>query len=118
VTRLRRFAAGAAGVVGLAACSSSSTGGAAVKVTATDTACRVGTTTLRPGTHTFSVSNEGGKTTEVYVYGPNDKVVAEKENIGPGTKARFTAKVSAGSYQIACKPGQTGSGIRQTVTVA
>ncbi|MGI9032544.1 MAG: hypothetical protein DLM54_10195 [Acidimicrobiales bacterium] len=107
-----------AAVTSLAACSSSVSTGPAVAITATDTACQVATTTLSPGSHTFEVSNQGSTTTEVYVYAPGDKVVAEKENIGPGTTARFTAKMKAGSYQIACKPGQKGTGIRQTVTVS
>jgi iron uptake system component EfeO len=88
-----------------------------VAVTATATECRVAATQLEAGTHTFEVENKGGEVTEVYVYGPGDKVVTEKENIGPGTRARFQATLPAGSYEVACKPGQRGSGIRQAITV-
>lgn len=107
------------GSLALAACASSSgAGGPAVAVTATDTECRVATTSLTPGTHAFEVDNTGSQVTEVYVFAPGDKIVSEKEDIGPGTTARFSAKLAAGSYQVACKPGQKGNGIRQTLTVS
>jgi iron uptake system component EfeO len=61
------------------------------------------------------VENKGGKVTEVYVYAPGDRIVAERENIGPGTKAEITTEVKSGSYEIACKPGMKGDGIRQKV---
>jgi len=119
MSRIRRWlVVGAAGWLALAACTSSSpSSGPAVAVTATDTECRVATTSLTPGTYTFEVENTGGQATEVYVYGPGKKIVSEKENIGPGTTARFTAKLATGSYEVACKPGQKGDGIRQPLNV-
>jgi len=115
----RGIVAGAACWLALAACTSSSGGGGpAVAVTATDTECRVATTSLPAGSHTFEVQNTGGQVTEVYVFAPGDKIVSEKEDIGPGTTARFNAKLSTGSYEVACKPGQKGNGIRQTLTVS
>lgn len=105
-------------VIGLAlvACSSTDTAGA-VAITATDSGCRVAKTDLAAGARSFNVTNGGDKVTEVYVYADGDKVVAERENIGPGTSAIFTADLAAGTYEVACKPGQTGDGIRQTITV-
>jgi len=101
----------------LTACTSTS-GGEATTIVATDTACNVGVVgDLKAGKHTFSVKNDGDKVTEVYVYAPGDRVVSEKENIGPGTTVTFTADLPAGRYDVACKPGQTGDGIRQTVNV-
>ncbi|MFB7330914.1 iron uptake system protein EfeO [Streptomyces adustus] len=41
---------------------------------------------------------------------------APAANIGPGTKAVITAEIKAGDYEIACKPGMKGDGIRQKVT--
>ncbi|HET7488176.1 MAG TPA: cupredoxin domain-containing protein [Acidimicrobiales bacterium] len=99
----------------LAACQS--TGGDAVAITATDTTCVVAKTDLAAGKTTFAVTNGGKKVTEVYVYGPEDRVVTERENIGPGTKATFSADLAAGTYEVACKPGQTGNGIRQAIKV-
>lgn len=88
----------------------------AVKVNATDTACEVSKTTFPAGHVVLDISNKGSKTTEVYVY-DGDKIVTERENIGPGTKASINAEIKAGSYEIACKPGMVGDGIRQKITV-
>ncbi|MFI2607536.1 iron uptake system protein EfeO [Kitasatospora sp. NPDC018619] len=91
--------------------------GDAVRVNATDTACEVSRTTFPAGHVVLDISNKGSKTTEVYVYGDGDKIVTERENIGPGTKASINAEIKAGSYEIACKPGMVGNGIRQKITV-
>ncbi|MGW1198922.1 iron uptake system protein EfeO [Streptomyces sp. NPDC002536] len=90
---------------------------AAVKVTATDDKCEVSKTSFPAGHVTLAVENKGSKVTEVYVYAPDDRIVTERENIGPGTKADITATIKAGSYEIACKPGMKGDGIRQKITV-
>ncbi|MFJ6385734.1 iron uptake system protein EfeO [Kitasatospora sp. NPDC092039] len=104
----------------LAGCSSKKDDKAAsdaVKVNATDTACEVSRTSFPAGHVVLDISNKGSKTTEVYVYGEGDKIVTERENIGPGTKASINAEIKAGSYEIACKPGMVGDGIRQKITV-
>lgn len=92
-----------------------------VEVLAGNDSCELDRTELEAGTVTFAVSNEGSKTTEVYVYGESGgaftKVVSEVENIGPGTSRDMVVDLGAGTYEIACKPGQTGDGIRQEVTV-
>ena len=44
--------------------------------------------------------------------------VIQVENIGPGTSRDFTVDLSAGTYEVACKPGQKGDGIRTPVTVS
>lgn len=104
----------------LAGCAAHS-GGSAVTVRATDSGCAVSKTHLSPGPYTLTVHNSGTTTTEVYVYGKSGggftKIVGEKEDIGPGTSATLRADLAKGSYQIACKPGQRGAGIRTTVTV-
>ncbi|WP_329486015.1 EfeM/EfeO family lipoprotein [Kitasatospora sp. NBC_01246] len=89
----------------------------AVKVNATDSACEVSKTSFPAGHVVIDIANKGSKTTEVYVYGDGDKIITERENIGPGTKASITAEIKAGSYEIACKPGMVGDGIRQKITV-
>ncbi|WP_395297764.1 iron uptake system protein EfeO [Kitasatospora hibisci] len=89
----------------------------AVKVNATDTACEVSKTSFPAGHVVLDIANKGSKTTEVYVYAAGDKIVTERENIGPGTKATINAEIKAGSYEIACKPGMVGDGIRQKITV-
>lgn len=100
---------------------SASTSGGAINVTSTDTTCDVSTNTAKAGSTTFAVTNSGSQTTEVYVYGKEgetfSKVIAEVEHVGPGTARDFTADLTAGTYEIACKPGETGDGIRSTLTV-
>ncbi len=115
----------AAGVVAaspllLSACGTSSSGGAdssGIAVKASDTACEVSTTSFKTGTQTFSVSNAGSQVTEVYVYAAGDRVVGEVENIGPSTSKKLTVALTAGSYEVACKPGMVGKGIRTAIFV-
>lgn len=103
-------------MVGAAACSGDG-GGEVVEITASDDACVPAATELDAGKITFRVNNEGSQVTEVYVYAEGDRVVTERENIGPGTSADFSVDLAAGDYEIACKPGQVGDGIRQAITV-
>ncbi|SPE49464.1 Efem/EfeO family lipoprotein precursor [Streptomyces netropsis] len=91
-------------------------GSDAIKVTASDDACEVSKTSFPAGHVKLAVKNKGDKVTEVYVYAPGDRIVTERENIGPGTKVEIAAEIKAGSYEIACKPGMEGDGIRQKVT--
>jgi uncharacterized cupredoxin-like copper-binding protein len=115
--------------VGLAACGGSSDGGSTaagsgdVAVKAGDTTCEVAKTSFDPGKITFDVQNVGKDVTEVYVYakgdgGEFDKVVGEVENIAPGTSRDFAVSVSGGEYEVACKPGQKGDGIRTEIEVS
>lgn len=95
----------------------------AVTVTAADSRCALDRTSLEPGAARFQVTNSGSQVTEVYVYGAAadgayTKVISEVENIGPGLSRDLTAELSPGTYEVACKPGQTGSGIRTQITVA
>lgn len=109
----------------LAACGGAadaeSSGSSEIAITATDTACKVAATELKAGETTFAVSNKGDKVTEVYLYGEHEgaytKIVSEVENIGPGTSRDMRADLGGGKYEIACKPGQSGDGIRQKITV-
>lgn len=95
--------------------------GSKVQVQASDTTCGLSSTALAPGATTFEIKNTGSKTTEVYVYGAVGdkftKVLSEKENIGPGTSREMKVDLAAGSYEVACKPGQKGDGIRTKITV-
>jgi iron uptake system component EfeO len=95
--------------------------GSSVAIAAGEHTCDVERTELEAGAVTFAVTNKGASTTEVYVYGDDageyTRVVAEVENIGPGISRDLEADLPAGSYEIACKPGQTGDGIRTSITV-
>ncbi|MFF4254882.1 iron uptake system protein EfeO [Streptomyces sp. NPDC001663] len=92
-------------------------GDAAIKVTAADSKCDTSTKSVPAGQVTLSIENKGSKATEVEILFPDDRIVSEKENIGPGTKYTLTAEVKAGSYEIACRPGMKGHGVRQNLTV-
>jgi iron uptake system component EfeO len=90
-------------------------GDGTISVTATDDKCEVSKKEFPAGHIELAIENKGSKVTEVYILFPDDRVVTERENIGPGTKQTVTAEVKAGDYQIACKPGMKGQGIRQDV---
>lgn len=93
-----------------------------VAVAAGDRECTVAVATVPAGPRTFTVKNTGSDVTEVYLYargsdGQFDKVVQEVENVGPGISRSFSAELTAGSYQVTCKPGMKGAGIRTPLTV-
>ncbi|WP_405767214.1 iron uptake system protein EfeO [Streptomyces sp. NBC_01538] len=108
-------AAALAAVTGCAEKGSSASGDRVIGVTATDDKCEVSKKEFPAGHVELSIENKGSKVTEVYVLFPDDRIVTERENIGPGTKQKVTAEMKAGEYTIACKPGMKGDGIRQTV---
>ncbi|MER7193651.1 iron uptake system protein EfeO [Streptomyces flaveolus] len=108
-------AAALTAVTGCAEKSDSANGDHVVTVTAKDDACDVSTKEFPAGHVELAIENKGSKVTEVYLLFPDDRVVTERENIGPGTKQRVTAEVKAGDYRIVCKPGMKGKGIRQDV---
>ncbi|MFG2885240.1 iron uptake system protein EfeO [Streptomyces sp. NPDC048297] len=112
-------AATVATLTALSACTAKSDAkdGDAIQVTAADTKCETSATSVPAGHVTLKIENKGSKATEVEIVFPDDRIVSEKENIGPGTKYTLTAEVKAGSYEIACRPGMKGHGIRQKLTV-
>jgi iron uptake system component EfeO len=114
---LLALAATACGGSGTEDASTAASGGA-VQVKAGDSSCDVSRTSLPAGRTVLHITNTGSKVTEVYVYAPGDRIVTEKEDIAPGLDYQLTASIPAGSYEIACKPGQTGRGIRTAITVA
>ncbi|QBJ98809.1 peptidase M75 [Rhodococcus sp. ABRD24] len=102
----------------LAACTSKSSGGESITVTATDTACEISGNTAETGNTTFAITNNGAKVTEFYVFGDGDRVMGEVENVGPGlTRQLIVNLAEAGTYHTACKPGMVGDGIRSEFVV-
>ena len=89
-----------------------------IAVAATDSSCSVATSKLAAGTHQFTVTNKGSKTTEFYVYAAGDRIVGEVENIAPGVARPLRVELAAGDYETACKPGMVGDGIRHALTVS
>lgn len=90
----------------------------AIAVTASDDKCEVATTNLTAGKNTFKVTNKGSKVNEFEVLKPDGKILAERENIGPGTSVDFVVNLPAGAFKVLCSPGQTGKGPSQDVTVS
>jgi uncharacterized cupredoxin-like copper-binding protein len=93
-----------------------------VSVKAGDTTCQVDKTELKAGELELEVENVGKDVTEVYVYGKGssgkfDKIVGEVENVAPSSEREFEVDVTGGEYEIACKPGQKGDGIRTEIDV-
>ena len=88
-----------------------------VQVTATDAECKLSHTEVPAGVTSFTVTNQGTKVTEFYVYGAGDRVMGEVENVGPGVSRELHVELPAGTYQTACKPGMSGAGIRGPFTV-
>ncbi|SEF08825.1 iron uptake system protein EfeO [Streptomyces sp. Ag109_O5-10] len=112
-------AATVAALTALSACTAKSDakGDDAIQVTAADAKCETSAKSVPAGHVTLAIENTGSKATEVEILFPDDRIVSEKENIGPGTKYTLTAEVKAGSYEIACRPGMKGHGVRQKLTV-
>jgi iron uptake system component EfeO len=126
-TPVRRAVPGLASlaVLTLAACGGGSgtgttTAGKAsddIAVSATDTACDVAATKLAAGTHRFTITNKGSKTTEFEVLAAGDRIVGEVENVAPGIARTLLVELPAGTYQAACVPGMVGDGVRRPLTV-
>ncbi|GIH67204.1 iron uptake system protein EfeO [Microbispora siamensis] len=121
------LAAAALALAGLTACSSTgsgttteaaATGDGKITVAATDTECKVAKSDLAAGTSTFSITNNGTKVTEFYVYAAGDRVMGEVENIVPGLTREVVVELPPGVYETACKPGMTGKGIRGPLKVS
>lgn len=82
----------------------------AVESTADD--CLVDTATVASGPVTFTVSNSGDRVTEFYLLGEDGlSIVAEVENIAPGSSRDLTVVAQPGDYFTECKPGMIGAGI-------
>jgi uncharacterized cupredoxin-like copper-binding protein len=102
--------------LGLVACGASKAD-TTVAVTGTDSACKVADTSLPAGNIRFNLTNKGKQATELYVLGEKDRIIDEVENVTPGVTRALDVNLKAGTYTLACKPGQTGEGIRQQITV-
>ncbi|MCK8675259.1 cupredoxin domain-containing protein [Rhodococcus sp. HM1] len=119
--RRTTYALAAAAVLplALAGCTEKSSADAeAVAVTATDSTCEVAVTEGTTGHNTFAVTNNGTKVTEFYVFDNGDRALGEVENIGPGLTRQLIVNIpEPGDYELSCRPGMVGEGIRQAFTV-
>ncbi len=103
-------------VAGVLSAACTTKGGTAVKVTATESKCEPAVSSIPAGKVTFTVQNDGKQVTEMYVV-QGTKTLGEVENIGPGTSRTLSASLKAGVYELTCKPGMKGDGIKEPITV-
>ncbi|AZG45093.1 iron uptake system protein EfeO [Gordonia insulae] len=117
-TPIALLSLGVAAPLLLAGCTSKEGTDDAIAVTSTNDACDLASSEAQTGNVNFAVTNNGSKVTEFYVYGNNNRVLGEVENIGPGLSGNLTVDVTdPGTYTVACKPGMVGTGIRKEITV-
>lgn len=112
LSRRRVGAVLAAFVVAAATLSACSTekADASVAVTGTNDACEIAEDHLDAGRVAFEFTNEADDISELYVLRDNGDVVTEVENVTTGTRRTLTVDLTAGDYEVRCKPGQTGDG--------
>lgn len=103
-------------VAGLAACSSEDAE-TTVAVTGTDSACEIAEAELPAGNIGFEFTNKADKVSELYVLTESGDTVSEVENVTTGSTRTLTVDLSAGAYEVRCKPGQSGSGFASTFEV-
>lgn len=83
-----------------------------VAVDSSNDGCDLDTSTVTSGTVTFEVTNSGDGITEFYLLGDDGlSIVAEVENIAPGSTRDLTVVAQPGSYFTECKPGMIGTGV-------
>lgn len=89
-----------------------------ISVAADESSCATTSDTADAGKVTFHVTNGGKRVTEFYVYAAGDRVLGEVENIAPGQRRQLVVTMNdPGIYQVSCRPGMTGGGIRRSFTV-
>lgn len=88
------------------------TGSTTVQVESGDSACDLDTTSVAAGTVVFTVTNTGERVTEFYLKSADGaSIVAEVEDIAPGSSRDLTVTLDAGDYVTLCKPGMEGDGV-------
>jgi iron uptake system component EfeO len=90
------------------------TGGPATTVAVESSAddCVVDTATVESGTVTFAVTSSADRVTEFYLLRDDGvSIVAELEDIAPGSTRDLTVNLEPGGYVTQCKPGMSGTGL-------
>lgn len=99
----------------LAGCVPNAPGDAAATIVAVDSTaddCVLDTATVASGSVTFRVTNSGDRVTEFYLLGEDGlSIVAEVENIAPGSSRDLSVVAQPGNYFTECKPGMIGAGV-------
>jgi len=88
------------------------TASSSLTVSSTNDSCAVSAAEAPSGPVTFTITNDGDKTTEFYLLAADGlRIVAEKENIAPGASADLSVTLQPGDYFTACKPGMRGANV-------
>ena len=109
--------------LGLAGCGSATplTGGPpanAIAVRTTADNCSLSASTAPAGPTAFRVVNATDRPSSVAVYAADGgRVVGEVDGVGPAGTRDLTVVLTAGTYTVACTPGQSGDSIRAALTV-
>jgi uncharacterized cupredoxin-like copper-binding protein len=92
-------------------------GGETVGMSLTDFALNPADATVKPGTVTFDVTNDGQTTHALEVEGPGEEV--ETEDLSPGDSAKLTVDLSKpGTYEMYCPvDDHRGMGMEGEITV-
>lgn len=97
------FAVPAVAAVAVIAVLGPRTSAAANTIGISETGCGTGWTDPAAGPQSFTLSNSGHSTAEVYLIDPSSNAVfAEIENLAPGTARPMDVTLSAGSYAFRC----------------
>lgn len=106
----------------LAACTSSGSSAQGINVQAGADICTAAPAEAKAGTVSINVNWVGEGPGEVYLYaqenGEFTKVAGEVEDLTDGLTKSFTAEVTAGDYEIACKVGADTVGARTPLAVS
>jgi uncharacterized cupredoxin-like copper-binding protein len=89
-----------------------------VQVKASEYSFSLPSTTLRPGSYTFTMANDGHATHAMEIDGPG---VADQKSstVGPGGTSTLTVTLQPGSYTLYCPVGNHRQlGMQTTLTVA
>ena len=80
--------------------------------------CSLSATTAPAGPTAFRVVNAADHPAQVAVYtADGGRVVGEVDGVGPAATRDLTVVLTAGTYTVACTPGQSGDTIRAALTV-
>ncbi len=73
------------------------------EIALSESSCGTGWTNPQAGAQSFSLTNNGHNTAEVFLINPSSNAVfAEIENLAPGTTRPLTVTLSGGSYAFRC----------------
>jgi plastocyanin len=92
--------------------------GTAVGVTLKDFSITVGSSSFKPGTYTFHVTNQGPSSHNLTVNGPGVNTQATP-TFASGGRENLTVTLKAGSYELYCSvPGHKQAGMDTHITVS